>query len=422
MALARREFLKLLSASGLAVTAPLASFKAAAQAAPDRFWVFFSASGGWDVTSLMDPKGNIDSTGKGVVNQYNRNDIKTSGAFQYAPWAIADDPGTYDRFFQNYGSELTVINGIDMQTNAHPVGQSKIWSGEGSKSFPCMAALIAACTAPNLPLSFLSNGYYDGTAGVIPKTRANNVNALFGLALPNRLSTSNTTTYFHPDVDAMLKDVENQRLQDLIAGESLPERRAQQSQLFTVRQSAKDIERLIDRLPDPISNDRLERQIQIACSVFSAGIGISANIEHGGFDTHDDNDQRTFARMNQLLLGVEFLMQEAERQGIRDKLTVVIGSDFGRRPFYNDDAGKDHWPIGSAMLLGAGVTGNRVVGATNDGLEARKINKSTLALNDNGSLLTAEDLNYTIRSAAGIADNPIAQAFPVSGANLNLIS
>ncbi len=422
MALVRREFLKLLSASGLMVSAPLASFKAAAQATPDRFWVFFSAAGGWDVTSLMDPKGNIDETGKGEVNRYNRSDIRESGAFQYAPWALADDPGTYDRFFQNYGSELTVINGIDMQTNAHPVGQSKIWSGEGDKNFPCMAALIAACQAPNLPLSFLSNGYYDGTSGVVPKTRADNVNALFGLALPNRLSRNNTTTFFHPDVDNMLKDIENQRLQELIANESLPERRAQQSQLYTVRQSAGDIEKLIEKLPDPISGNRLERQVQIACAVFAAGIGISANLSHGGFDTHDDNDQRTFTRMNELLLGIEFLMQEAERQGIRDKLNIVVGSDFGRRPFYNDDNGKDHWPIGSAMLLGADVPGNRVVGATNNGLEARKINKSTLQLSNNGSLLTAEDLNYTIRSAAGIADHPISQAFPVNGSNLSLFT
>lgn len=422
MRLERRHFIKLLGASGLAMGSPIPScvFAQAAAAAPERFWVFFSASGGWDTSSLLDPKGDIDATGKGVVNNYRRDDIREHGNIRYAPWAVADDPGTYDRFFQNYGSELLVVNGIDMQTNAHSVGQSKIWSGDGSKSYPCLAALIAACQAPELPLTFISNGYYDGTAGIVPKTRVDNVSTLFGLALPNRVSQTNQQTYFHPEIDAMLSNVENQRLLATMEHEALPQRVSQQGQLYTVRQSASDIARLIEKLPADISSNRLLRQAQIACAVFASGIGISANLNHSGFDTHSDNDLRVSQRNEELLLAVEFLLQEAERQGIRDKVNIVIGSDFGRRPFYNNDAGKDHWPIGSAMMLGPDIRGNLTVGATSDGLEARKINKSTLALSDAGSVITCEDVNHSLRVAAGINDNPTAQHFAVQGIYLDL--
>ena len=49
--------MKLCGAAGLAVTVP--GGNAFAQGAPtdDRFWVFVHAGGGWDPTSLCDPRG-----------------------------------------------------------------------------------------------------------------------------------------------------------------------------------------------------------------------------------------------------------------------------------------------------------------------------------------------------------------------------
>ena len=56
--------------------------------------------------------------------------------------------------------------------------------------------------------------------------------------------------------------------------------------------------------------------------------------------------------MQRLLEGVDFLMEEIERQGLTDKVIVMIGSDFARTPWYNDGNGKDHWSITSMMLMG----------------------------------------------------------------------
>ena len=82
----RRDFLKLCALAGLGFTCPggLASLaRAAVKEEPPYegpFYLVFNASGGWDATYLMDPKG---------INEMNRlykeGDILTKGAHKFAP-------------------------------------------------------------------------------------------------------------------------------------------------------------------------------------------------------------------------------------------------------------------------------------------------------------------------------------------------
>ena len=56
--------------------------------------------------------------------------------------------------------------------------------------------------------------------------------------------------------------------------------------------------------------------------------------------------------MTNLTNSIDFLWEFAEIHGVADRLVVVMGSDFGRTNHYNVDAGKDHWPIGSFVVMG----------------------------------------------------------------------
>ena len=101
-------------------------------------------------------------------------------------------------------------------------------------------------------------------------------------------------------------------------------------------------------------------------------------------------------------------MVEAERQGVRDRVVVVVGSDFGRTPGYNDGNGKDHWSITSMMVMGAGIRGNRVVGGSTDSHQALGIDTSTLLPVDSGGLtLRPEHVHHALRRLAGIDVDPI---------------
>ena len=63
-------------------------------------------------------------------------------------------------------------------------------------------------------------------------------------------------------------------------------------------------------------------------------------------------------------------------------------SEMGRTPALNGAEGKDHWPYTSLMLIGPGVSGGRVLGATNAALVGQPIELSTGTPASSGSVLT----------------------------------
>jgi uncharacterized protein (DUF1501 family) len=82
---------------------------------------------------------------------------------------------------------------------------------------------------------------------------------------------------------------------------------------------------------------------------------------------------------------------------------VVVLSEMGRTPKLNNESGKDHWPVTSALLLGAGVRGGRVIGATGDQLEARSIDLQSGALADAGKQLQASNIVAGVLESVGVS-------------------
>jgi hypothetical protein len=130
----------------------------------------------------------------------------------------------------------------------------------------------------------------------------------------------------------------------------------------------------------------------------------------------------------QLLFGIDFLMEEAKTAGLDGQLIVLVASDFGRGPFYNDDndgAGKDHWPITSMFAMGPGIAGNRVIGGTTDDQRARLVVPGSLAVVDgvdgtDGVKIRPEHIHHALRSLAGIDES--ATSFPLPFDTLPLFS
>src|SRR5688572_15281515 len=84
----RRDFLRLCGLAGLSVAAPFWIPELEGAEAPKPapyegpYYVVFNASGGWDTTYLMDPKG------VGEINRlYKDGDILTKGNHKFAPTA-----------------------------------------------------------------------------------------------------------------------------------------------------------------------------------------------------------------------------------------------------------------------------------------------------------------------------------------------
>src|SRR5258706_12617282 len=115
----RRDFLKLCGMVGLTLACPggVRSLLAAStkEDAPYEgpYYVVFNASGGWDTTYLMDPKG------IGEINRlYKEGDILEKGRNKFAPTAKQEKAGVRkEEIFGEIGHELLVLKGLVYSVN-----------------------------------------------------------------------------------------------------------------------------------------------------------------------------------------------------------------------------------------------------------------------------------------------------------------
>ncbi len=60
---------------------------------------------------------------------------------------------------------------------------------------------------------------------------------------------------------------------------------------------------------------------------------------------HGDHDRRHHQALSDLNNDIDYLWTKAEELGIANRLTVVVSSDFGRTPFYNDQMARITIPL-----------------------------------------------------------------------------
>lgn len=410
MKLDRRDFLRLTGAAGMALMLPTGP--ARAQGNDKRRWIFVHAGGGWDPTSLCDPKGRRNEEEENPMNYYFTGDIGTAGNIRYAPVAWNRE------FFEKHHRNTLVINGVDTQTNNHDAGVRHTWSGKLSEGYPALAALIAGVQAADKPMAFVTNGGYDRTQGLVAPTRTGNIGAVNRIAFPNSVDGNSTgETYHSPRTMERIQQALKARRPHLEQTFQLPKAHHAISQLYTAQSGENEIRRLSEFLPEEFRDEGLQRQAQVVMAAFKADVAKTANLVIGGFDTHGNHDDSHFPRLDALMRGVDFIWEEAERQGIADDLVVMVGSDFGRTPGYNEGNGKDHWSITSVLLMGAGIPGNKVIGSTDERHSPHTVDVSSLERSDSGIRIEPKHIHRALRKLAGVADAPDAERlFPLVGA------
>jgi hypothetical protein len=385
------------------------------------FFLLMHASGGWDPTHLCDPKPASGPNDPNPVTHILPEWIETSGNISYPAEFPQDlmDQGIgagIPAFFSQYAERLTCINGLDMQTNGHDEGTRAMWTGALAEGFPSLGAYLAGTYNAALPMAFLAFGGFTETAGVAPRTRAGNTGLLANLAYPTRANPDDEfSTYHSSRALELIEEAQWHRDQAIISGQGLPKIRATASMLFESRSGSNELQKLQQYLPDPLP-DGIQGQIAVAIAAYRAGISIAANVSVGGFDTHGDHDANQIPALEEILGGVGYAMSEAENLGLADKIVIIVGSDFGRTPGYNDGNGKDHWNTTSMLFMGQGIQGNRVVGATTEGHDAMGINAdlSVDASAEPAMKINPGHIHAAIRNKYALgADNPLAQLSPL---------
>jgi hypothetical protein len=130
-------------------------------------------------------------------------------------------------------------------------------------------------------------------------------------------------------------------------------------QAFDISQEPASITRLF---PDtPVAQSCL-----LAARLVEAGVRF-VSVDHGGWDTHDDNFRQLGNKLLPELDGaLAGLLTALALKGLLERTAVFVTGEFGRTPrISNQRVGRDHYPRAMFVLLGGGgMRGGRVIGAS----------------------------------------------------------
>ncbi|MEY4642108.1 MAG: hypothetical protein RLZZ227_2102 [Pseudomonadota bacterium] len=416
----RRRFLQTLAGAAAAgLVGGIGSGARAATPYSGKLLVNLQLNGALDVTSFADPKTNV--SGKPVINNWAATSaIEQAGNIAYAPFAANA------AFFGKYYRDILVINGVDAQTNSHTVGVLHNWSGRNSEGYPSLTALFAAVNQSDLPMPYLNFGGFASTQGITELTQIGRISVLQNLVKPNVGETSGKR--YVEDADwTRIATMHTSGLASRSAAATTLEAAAKQQLAYAdaiARSSS--ISDFAAFLPTAATlqptrsvgnvTSSLHQQMQMCLLAFKAGVSLTADVFESGFDTHEDHDSRLGAALGNVTNAIDYFWTYAAELGLAERMVLVVGSDFGRTPYYNSGAGKDHWPIGSVMVMqkNASFT-NRVVGLTDSGHNALKINAATLLADSvKGVTLKPAHVHKALRKMLGLDTAAVTQLFPFS--------
>jgi Protein of unknown function (DUF1501) len=453
----RRDFVKLAGFAGLSLFLPSALGKDA-QADPlvwgGPYFLHMHASGGWDPTMLCDAK----VTATGVTPAYENRLITEVAEMNgiFVPTATSggkfllrngnnpvEDP---QNFFSTVGKDVLVLNGIDTQTNNHDTGVQGLACGHNDVELPALAALFAGKVAKqiNVPMAFLAGGQYNRTGDVVGISRFPG-DKIGLLTDPYKAAPQDEKALLSDVAMRRITELREERFARIEARTTLPRTKRT---FLAFREAAKggaSVNLLksvagaelptIDAFVNDLAPDTrtyltanvnngvarfvdMGRPLETILRCFQAGVSASATFAQGGFDTHDNHDVNQGNAMSVFLARLRYVLLRAQQMGIRDKLFVMVTSDFGRTPRYNSGNGKDHWNVTSALLAGPGIRGGRAIGKTDEGHKAMRVARGnvTQILPDkdtNGVRIHASHMHRELRRVLGIDQTPFIGQFPL---------
>jgi hypothetical protein len=126
----------------------------------------------------------------------------------------------------------------------------------------------------------------------------------------------------------------------------------------------------LTREPEPIreryGESRPARGALVARRLIEAGARF-VTLGFGDWDTHDNHFTRLRGGLlPQLDQTLAALIADLAERGMLDETLVYCAGEFGRTPFVNENAGRDHWSKAMSVLLAGGGLRPGVVGATDE--------------------------------------------------------
>jgi len=399
----RRDFLQFSGLSGVALGAGLVPFQSLAASQSDLNFVFVFNGGGWDPTRVF-----ANCFDQRAVDMELDSGLSSIGDLR---WVDHVDRPSVTTFFERYCDRSVIFNGLLVPSVAHGNCRRLMMTGTSNDGASDWAAVIAGHGSLDLalPQMVLSGPSYPGQHGV-SVTRAGTGGQLDALLNGEVLNWSDQLTERPPvRAEDRMDSYLMRRAAAAVESANLP--RAKELYEAYEASLVRGVE--LKDLQDVINwsaGGSLAAQGNLAGQLLSLGISRTVMMNHGGsgWDTHQNNDQTQSQSWESLFGG---LLDSADRfstlpgrngGSLLDETVFVVMSEMGRTPALNNGEGKDHWPYTSALVMGPGLTGGRVIGATDEFYYGERIDMETGDLYRNGQDLTVGNLGATLLAVAGV--------------------
>jgi uncharacterized protein (DUF1501 family) len=405
MTMNRRDLFKYTgAAAALGMLAPARELVAAPGPSSPKRLIMVLAQGGWDTTYALDPKAQSAKVDvpAGALRRFGNLDI----------FADASRPNV-TAFFTKYASITAVVRGISVSSVAHQECVKRMATGTRNETNPDMGAIVAHDNGNALPLPYLIlgdtafTGQYAVSAGRVGAT-----NQIIALLDPAQAYQTNGRT---PLVTTNAEDALLERYANATANRMRATRGALGYNRKRVDDFAESIRRgkqlqgVRDGFGARGRTLTLASQAELALDALERDISQSVMLNTRlGWDTHDTNTDQAgfhetaFAGLTQLLDGLAARPGRTAGSTMLDDTVVVCFSEFSRTPKLNAQLGKDHWPVTSAVVIGAGIKGGRGYGATTDAVEAAPIDFATGDRDASGRTLMSNHFVAGVLKACGV--------------------
>jgi hypothetical protein len=383
----RRKFLKVLTGAALASASTLPPARAIADiaaASSNDFFVFVWASGGWDVTLWADPRNEI----RGIVQPASTENTDTSALKHWTNVPLENGQRTFELVrpsgsnlvfgpgigdLADLADRLTIVNGLAMNTVAHPDGATFSTTGRhpqgGRVAAPSVDTVLAnelgrEQLLPNVSIRFPSSYYGDKLDRRVVPLSIDDMGAI-------TKTLSRSTVYEgsaeRDRVSAMLSEeardlAKRSTYPDVLDGLSLQYEGLR-------RMLGTDFEALFNANSLRAAHPQLKYTSRFAGgAALNAAFAIEAmkrnlvrcvSFTVGGFDTHGTNyrtqaqlQQETFDLIAALLRSLDATPHPTKTGAkLSDHAHLLVVSEFCRTPQINLGMGRDHYPNNSALVV-----------------------------------------------------------------------
>lgn len=388
---------------GAAAGLPLLPRRARAAAPAELRFVFVIVYRGWDPTRVHYPAfDNPDVATEPEAGPRTQDGLT---------WVSHPERPSVDRFFERRASRTLVLNGLRVASVSHTICLQRILTGSQDAAAPDWATVLAAEQADRYPLpSVVVRGpsLPGRHAGVVCPVGVNGQIAalLDGTLYPGGdLETGGFSGETRGALDGYQATVSGRR----VPGAIDPRGRELAQGDASARERASTLESLADRITWGQDAD-LPSQIPVARDLLSLGLARCVTLAHEriDWDSHQYNDDRQSVNFEDLFGHLDTLMVELETTPdpdggvLADRTVLVVLSEMGRTPALNAGLGKDHWPYTSALVVGPGSTGGRVVGGYDGYYYGEPVDLASGELDPGGRSLDPSVFGATLLRMGGV--------------------